>query len=128
MKTDYRTIKVDLKDGVAVLTIDNPPVNQMSPQLMQDFSEAVNEAWKDGQVKVVVLTGTGKNFIAGADITQLKLVKNREDIFQKALASAPNLSSPRSTATAWEGGWKRPWPVTTAWQSRESTLDSRKFR
>ncbi|PKN64640.1 MAG: 3-hydroxyacyl-CoA dehydrogenase [Deltaproteobacteria bacterium HGW-Deltaproteobacteria-15] len=93
MKTDYRTIKVDLKDGVAVLTIDNPPVNQMSPQLMQDFSEAVNEAWKDGQVKVVVLTGTGKNFIAGADITQLKLVKNREDIFQKALASARFLNS-----------------------------------
>ena len=37
MKTDYQTIKVGLKDDVAVLTIDNPPVNQMSPQLMQDF-------------------------------------------------------------------------------------------
>ncbi|RJR42001.1 MAG: 3-hydroxyacyl-CoA dehydrogenase [Desulfobacteraceae bacterium] len=93
MKTDYRTIKVDLKDGVAVLTIDNPPVNQMSPQLMQDFSEAVNEAWKDAQVKAVVLTGTGKNFIAGADITQLKLVKKREDIFQKVLMSARFLDS-----------------------------------
>jgi enoyl-CoA hydratase/carnithine racemase len=37
MKTDYKTIKVDLKEGVAVLTIDNPPVNQMSPQMGQDF-------------------------------------------------------------------------------------------
>ena len=37
MKTDYRTIKVEVKDNVAVLTLDNPPVNQMSPQLMQDF-------------------------------------------------------------------------------------------
>ena len=35
-----------------------------------------------------MLTGTGKNFIAGADITQLKRVKNREDIFQKALKGA----------------------------------------
>jgi 3-hydroxyacyl-CoA dehydrogenase/enoyl-CoA hydratase/carnithine racemase len=93
MKTDYRTIKVDLRDGVAVLTIDNPPVNQMSPQMMQDFSTAVKEAWEDTQVKAVVVTGTGKNFIAGADITQLKLVKNREDIYQKALMGAKFLNS-----------------------------------
>jgi 3-hydroxyacyl-CoA dehydrogenase/enoyl-CoA hydratase/carnithine racemase len=88
MKTDYRTLKVDLKDGVVVLTIDNPPVNQMSPQLMRDFSEAVKEALGDSAVKAVVLTGAGKNFIAGADITQLKQVKEREDIFQKALIGA----------------------------------------
>lgn len=93
MKTDYRTIKVELKDGVAVLTLDNPPVNQMSPQLMKDFSQAVGEVLEDAQVKAVVLTGVGKNFIAGADITQLKLVKNREDIYQKALMGARFLNS-----------------------------------
>ena len=88
MKTDYPTIKVDLKDNVAVLTLDNPPVNQMSPQLMTDFREAVGEALEDAQVKAIVLTGVGKNFIAGADITQLKLVKKRDDIYQKALMGA----------------------------------------
>ena len=93
MKTDYRTIKVELKDGVAVLTLDNPPVNQMSPQLMKDFTEAVREVLEDAQVKAVVLTGVGKNFIAGADITQLKLVKKREDIYQKALMGARFLNS-----------------------------------
>ncbi len=88
MKTDYPTIKVDVKDNVAVLTLDNPPVNQMSPQLMTDFKQAVGEALEDAQVKAIVLTGVGKNFIAGADITQLKLVKKREDIYQKALMGA----------------------------------------
>ena len=39
-------------------------------------------------MKAVVLTGVGKNFIAGADITQLKLVKQRENIYQKALTGA----------------------------------------
>jgi enoyl-CoA hydratase/carnithine racemase len=34
MKTEYKTIKVEIKDGVAVLTMNNPPVNQLSP----DFS------------------------------------------------------------------------------------------
>jgi 3-hydroxyacyl-CoA dehydrogenase/enoyl-CoA hydratase/carnithine racemase len=88
MRTDYSTIKIELKDGVAVFTLDNPPVNQMSPQLMKDFAEAVGEAFEDAQVKAVVLTGVGKNFIAGADITQLKRVKKQDDIYQKALAGA----------------------------------------
>ena len=85
MKTGYPTIQVGLKDGVAVFTLDNPPVNQMSPQLTKDFREAVAEAYDDDQVKAVVLTGVGKNFIAGADITQIKRVKTREEIYQKAL-------------------------------------------
>ncbi len=93
MKTDYRTIKVELKDAVAVLTLVNPPVNQMSPQLMRDFREALREAFGDAQVKAVVLTGTGKNFIAGADITQLKGVKRREDIYEKALTGARFLNT-----------------------------------
>ena len=37
MKKEYQTIKVALEDGVAVLTINSPPVNQMSPQMGQDF-------------------------------------------------------------------------------------------
>ncbi len=57
MKTDYQTIKVELKDSVAVLTIDNPPVNQMSPQMMKDFGDAITEAFEDTQVKAIVLTG-----------------------------------------------------------------------
>jgi 3-hydroxyacyl-CoA dehydrogenase/enoyl-CoA hydratase/carnithine racemase len=88
MKMDYKTIKVELRDGVAVLTIDNPPVNQFSPQMTQDFGEAILAAFGDDEVKALVLTGTGKNFIAGADITQLQLIKDRDDIFQRALAGA----------------------------------------
>jgi 3-hydroxyacyl-CoA dehydrogenase/enoyl-CoA hydratase/carnithine racemase len=88
MRTDYPTIRIELKDGVAVFTLDNPPVNQMSPQLMTDFAQAAGEAYEDVQVKAVVLTGVGKNFIAGADITQLKRVKKREDIYEKALTGA----------------------------------------
>ena len=93
MKTDYPTIKVELKDNVAVLTLDNPPVNQMSPQLMTDFKQAVEEALEDAQVKAIVVAGVGKNFIAGADINQFKLVKKWEDIYQKALKGARFLNS-----------------------------------
>ena len=81
MKMDYKTIKVELRDGVAVLTIDNPPVNQFSPQMAQDFIESIQEAFGDDEVKALVLTGTGKNFIAGADITQLQTVRDKDDIY-----------------------------------------------
>jgi 3-hydroxyacyl-CoA dehydrogenase/enoyl-CoA hydratase/carnithine racemase len=93
MKIDYKTIKVEIKEGVAVFTIDNPPVNQMSPQLGEDFREAITEAFGDDAVKAIVITGTGKNFIAGADITQLQKVKERDEIFQIALGSAQFLNS-----------------------------------
>ena len=88
MKTEYKTIKVELRDGVAVVVIDSPPVNQMSPQMAQDFGEAITEAFGNDEVKAIVLTGTGKNFIAGADITQLQAVKSREAIYEKALMGA----------------------------------------
>ena len=88
MKTDYKTIKVDVKDGVALFTLDNPPVNQLSPQLGQDFNEAVSEAYADDQVKAMVITGTGSNFIAGADITRLQTVKTREEVYAIAMAGA----------------------------------------
>ncbi len=93
MRTDYKTIKTELRDGLAILTIDNPPVNQMSPQMAQDFRAAITEVFADESVKAVVLTGTGKNFIAGADITQLQKVKTKDDIFPVALAAARFLNS-----------------------------------
>ena len=90
MKTDYETIKVEINDGVAVFTINNPPVNQMSPQLNQDFAEAMTEAYGDDDVKAIVLTGTGKNFIAGADITKFQKVDpaDKDEVVKRVSASA----------------------------------------
>jgi 3-hydroxyacyl-CoA dehydrogenase/enoyl-CoA hydratase/carnithine racemase len=83
MKVDYKTIQVELKDGVAVFTMDNPPVNQLSEHFVLEMAEAFQEAYKDAAVKAIVLTGTGKNFIAGADITQIKDVKTKEELLPR---------------------------------------------
>jgi 3-hydroxyacyl-CoA dehydrogenase/enoyl-CoA hydratase/carnithine racemase len=83
MKTDYQTVHVDIRDGVAVLALNNPPVNQLSEHFVLEMAEAFREAFADPAVKAVVLTGTGKNFIAGADITQIKDVKDRAAILPK---------------------------------------------
>jgi 3-hydroxyacyl-CoA dehydrogenase/enoyl-CoA hydratase/carnithine racemase len=83
MKTDYKTIKVELKDGVAVFTMDNPPVNQLSQHFVQELVEAFTEAYEDEGTWAIVLTGSGKNFIAGADITQIKDVKTKNELLPR---------------------------------------------
>ena len=77
MKTDYRTIKVDLKDGVAVLTIDNPPVNSLGSAVMAELDEVMTEINGDDALKAVVLTGGGTMaFVAGADIKEIAEIQN----------------------------------------------------
>ena len=88
MRTDYKNIEVEQKDGVAVLRMNNPPVNQLSLHFAQELAEAVIEAFGDDEVRALVLTGTGKNFIAGADITQLQEAKEKDEIFARVLQMA----------------------------------------
>ncbi len=78
MKTSYQTIQVEIRDNVAVFTMNNPPVNQLSTQFRADLAEAFGETYGDEAVKAIVLTGTGKNFIAGADITEVQKIESRE--------------------------------------------------
>jgi 3-hydroxyacyl-CoA dehydrogenase/enoyl-CoA hydratase/carnithine racemase len=83
MKTEYKTLQIELKDGVAVFTMDNPPVNQLSHHFVQELVEAFTEAYGDEEIKAIVLTGSGKNFIAGADITQIKDVKTKKELLPR---------------------------------------------
>ena len=57
------------KDGdIAVITINNPPVNALSPGVPEGIEKAIAEIEKDASVKAAVLIGGGRTFIAGADI------------------------------------------------------------
>lgn len=85
MKTEFKTVKVDLRDGVAVLRLDNPPVNQLSEHFVREMAEAILSGFQDPEVGCLVLTGTGRNFIAGADITEVQRVTDKEYLFQKVM-------------------------------------------
>ncbi|HEX5454197.1 MAG TPA: 3-hydroxyacyl-CoA dehydrogenase NAD-binding domain-containing protein [Stellaceae bacterium] len=56
--------------GIGVVTIDNPPVNALSPGVPEGIVAAVERANADPAVKAIVLIGAGRSFIAGADIRQ----------------------------------------------------------
>jgi len=60
------------KDGVAVITVNNPPVNALSPGVPEAIRAHVEAAEQDGSVKAVVIVGGGRTFIAGADIKELE--------------------------------------------------------
>ena len=63
-------VTTDRKGPVAVLRLDNPPVNALGYGLRVGLAEALKAAAEDATVKAVVLVGTGRCFSAGADITE----------------------------------------------------------
>src|ERR1700722_15177100 len=58
------------ENDVAIITINNPPVNALSPGVPEGISEALDRIATDDSVKAVVLIGGGRTFVAGADIKE----------------------------------------------------------
>jgi 3-hydroxyacyl-CoA dehydrogenase len=65
-------VETQRQGDVAVIRMDNPPVNALGHALRTGLEKAFAEANADAAVKAIVLTGTGKFFSAGADITEFK--------------------------------------------------------
>ena len=63
-------VRYEVEDGIGVITVDNPPVNALSPGVGEGIIEAVEKAEADPAVTAMVLMGAGRSFIAGADIRQ----------------------------------------------------------
>ncbi|MBV8652489.1 MAG: enoyl-CoA hydratase/isomerase family protein, partial [Alphaproteobacteria bacterium] len=64
------TVAYELQGTIAVLTIDNPPVNALSVDVRQGLRDAIRRAASDAAVAGVVVIGKGRSFIAGADIRE----------------------------------------------------------
>lgn len=68
----YKNIIVEKKDGIANLKINRPQaLNSLNKETIIEISNAVTDLDNDNKIKVVILTGEGKAFIAGADIKQM---------------------------------------------------------
>ncbi|AXF20893.1 3-hydroxyacyl-CoA dehydrogenase [Burkholderia pyrrocinia] len=70
MAVDYST-----RDGVAVLTLNNPPVNGLGLSTRLGVMDALDRAAQDPSVTAIVLTGAGRAFSGGADITEFNTPK-----------------------------------------------------
>ena len=71
-----------VRDGVAVITMNNPPVNGLGNALRAGLMEGLKKAESDPAVKGVVLIGAGKAFSGGADIREFGKPREKPDLFE----------------------------------------------
>jgi 3-hydroxyacyl-CoA dehydrogenase len=67
-----KVVNVGVEGDVAVVTIDNPPVNALDRGVREALVPALDRVAKDGGVRAVVLACAGRTFVAGADINELE--------------------------------------------------------
>jgi enoyl-CoA hydratase / 3-hydroxyacyl-CoA dehydrogenase len=67
------TYEVD-SNGVALATVENPPMNVLSVKTVNDISNCMLKAIADPSVRVIILTGKGRAFVAGADINEFQQI------------------------------------------------------
>ena len=63
-------VQLTKDNGIAIITINNPPVNALSPGVPEGISAAIDEVDRDASIKAAVLIGGGRTFVAGADIKE----------------------------------------------------------
>ncbi len=63
-------VQLTKDQDIAIITINNPPVNALSPGVPEGLAEAIQKINADDSVKAAVVIGGGKTFIAGADIKE----------------------------------------------------------
>jgi enoyl-CoA hydratase/carnithine racemase len=65
----YETLQFDREESFVVITLNRPPANAISEQLMRDLNDALTSAQHDASVRSVIITGSGDRiFCAGADL------------------------------------------------------------
>jgi enoyl-CoA hydratase len=67
---EFNTLLVEIKDRIAVVTLNRPPVNAQNAELRSEITQAFDILSDSDDVSVIVLTGSGKTFSAGADIRE----------------------------------------------------------
>jgi len=70
MTATSKSVDLDRRGRVAVLTVNNPPVNALSQHVRQGLRDGITQAVADPAASAIVITCAGRTFIAGADITE----------------------------------------------------------
>lgn len=74
-----------MEEAVATLAIDHPPANTLTESVLDELGAAFDALAKDDAVKAVVLTGTGRFFVAGADVRVLAAIPSSQEGERMAL-------------------------------------------
>jgi len=71
----YKTIRFDKKEGIGYLTLNRPEVrNAFNQEMIDELREVLALINKDAEIRILIITGAGKAFQAGADIAELRVM------------------------------------------------------
>jgi 3-hydroxyacyl-CoA dehydrogenase len=116
-------VKLDRHDVIGIITVNSPPVNALSAAVRGGIFECMKRAIADPEVKAIVLTCSGRTFIAGADITEFGKPPKSPDL-DEVLTAIENSPKPIIAAihgTALGGGLE----VGLACHYRVATKDAK---
>ena len=86
-------VDYNIDDGLAILTLDNPPVNALSQGVRQGLKEGIEKALADTTVSAILIICKGRTFIAGADISEFGSGPREPDL-RSVLRAIDNSSKP----------------------------------
>ncbi|PKP77925.1 MAG: 3-hydroxyacyl-CoA dehydrogenase [Alphaproteobacteria bacterium HGW-Alphaproteobacteria-3] len=97
---------LEKEGGIAVVTLNSPPVNALSAPVREGITNGIKQAIDDPDVKAIVLICEGKTFIAGADITEFGKAPKGPSLFdaQAMIENAPKPVVAAIHGTALGGG------------------------
>ena len=101
------TVHYEVRGNIALLSIDNPPVNPLSSGVRQGLFDGVSSALADDAIEAIVLTGMHRAFIAGADISEFGAAATESVSLGDALDKMEGSTKPIIAAingTAFGGG------------------------
>lgn len=85
----YELIRLERSDGVATITLDSPGnLNALSQTMLSELHAVVTELENDKDTRIVIVTGVGKAFVAGADIAAMSTMKAKEASEYSAVTAA----------------------------------------
>src|SRR5215211_1850043 len=77
----YEHIKVEFDAGITTITLNRPEkLNAFAGHMRRDLAEALEHAGSDRSSRVIVITGAGRGFCAGADVKYMAELMERQDL------------------------------------------------